>query len=75
MYTPSGRFQPNQRICLSMSDFHPESWNTSWAVSSILVGLQTFMLDNQPTAGSITTSNSQKREYARKSLSFNCRDK
>ncbi|RYG54643.1 hypothetical protein EON66_06865 [archaeon] len=24
MYTPSGRFSPGSRICLSMSDFHPE---------------------------------------------------
>lgn len=24
MYTPSGRFQPATRLCLSMSDFHPE---------------------------------------------------
>lgn len=23
MYTPSGRFQPDKRICFSMSDFHP----------------------------------------------------
>jgi ubiquitin-conjugating enzyme E2 J2 len=27
MLTPSGRFQPNRRLCLSMSDFHPETWN------------------------------------------------
>jgi ubiquitin-protein ligase len=24
MLTPNGRFQPNRRLCLSMSDFHPE---------------------------------------------------
>jgi ubiquitin-protein ligase len=36
MLTPSGRFEPNQRICLSMSDFHPETWNCMWSVSSIL---------------------------------------
>lgn len=27
MITPSGRFQTNTRLCLSMSDFHPETWN------------------------------------------------
>lgn len=27
MLTPSGRFKPNTRLCLSMSDFHPETWN------------------------------------------------
>ena len=26
MLTPSGRFKTNTRLCLSMSDFHPETW-------------------------------------------------
>ena len=26
LVTPSGRFQPNTKLCLSMTDFHPESW-------------------------------------------------
>ena len=25
MFTESGRFQPHMRICLTMSDYHPES--------------------------------------------------
>merc|ERR1711907_779787 len=33
MLTKNGRFQPNRRLCLSMSDFHPESWNPMWSVS------------------------------------------
>ena len=24
--TPSGRFRPETKICMSMSDYHPESW-------------------------------------------------
>ncbi|RCV06247.1 hypothetical protein SETIT_1G148100v2 [Setaria italica] len=32
MTTPSGRFAPHKRICLSMSEFHPESWNPMWSV-------------------------------------------
>lgn len=39
MLTPSGRFKTNRRLCLSMSDFHPESWNPMWSVSTILTGL------------------------------------
>jgi ubiquitin-conjugating enzyme E2 J2 len=38
MLTPSGRFQPNRRLCLSMSDFHPETWNPVWSVETILTG-------------------------------------
>ena len=25
--TPSGRFKPNDQICFSMSNYHPESWD------------------------------------------------
>ena len=37
MYTPSGRFETNTRICLSMSDYHPETWNPSWGIKTILL--------------------------------------
>ena len=48
MFTPSGRFKANRRLCLSMSDFHPESWNPMWSVSTILTGLY-----QRPTTASI----------------------
>ena len=28
---PNGRFEVNKRICLSMSDYHPETWQSSWS--------------------------------------------
>jgi ubiquitin-conjugating enzyme E2 J2 len=74
MVTPSGRFQPSRRLCLSMSDFHPESWNPMWSVSTILTGLYSFMIETAPTLGSIDTSTSQKQKLARQSLDFNVRD-
>lgn len=43
MITPSGRFQINTRLCLSISDFHPDTWNPSWTVSTIIMGLISFM--------------------------------
>lgn len=74
MLTPSGRFKPNRRLCLSMSDFHPESWNPMWSVSTILTGLYSFMVETAPTLGSVETSEVQKRRLARHSLEFNVRD-
>jgi ubiquitin-conjugating enzyme E2 J2 len=73
--TPNGRFQPGRRLCLSMSDFHPESWNPMWSVSTILTGLYSFMLESNATLGSIETTTSQKRHMATVSLEYNCRDK
>mmetsp|Transcript_39508 Transcript_39508/g.58049 ORF Transcript_39508/g.58049 Transcript_39508/m.58049 type:complete len:224 (+) Transcript_39508:449-1120(+) len=74
MLTPSGRFKPNRRLCLSMSDFHPESWNPMWSVSTILTGLYSFMIEKAPTLGSIETTDAQKRKLAKQTLEFNARD-
>jgi ubiquitin-conjugating enzyme E2 J2 len=49
--TPSGRFEPGNKICLSFSDFHPESWNPLWGVSHILLGVQSFFYTDDGTTG------------------------
>lgn len=71
MITPSGRFEPNKRLCLSISDYHPESWNPIWGVKSILVGLLSFMVGSDETLGSMQTSTTVRKEFASKSDAFN----
>jgi ubiquitin-conjugating enzyme E2 J2 len=71
MITPNGRFKTNTRICLSMSDFHPEYWNPSWSVASILTGLLSFMLESSSTTGSIVTSDAEKKLLASQSRKWN----
>lgn len=44
------------RLCLSITDFHPDTWNPAWSVSTILTGLLSFMVEKGPTLGSIETS-------------------
>lgn len=73
--TPNGRFECNKRLCLSISDFHPETWNPSWSMASILTGLLSFMLDSAPTSGSLDTTDEQKQKLAKESLRFNLEDK
>lgn len=74
MCTPQGRFRCDVKLCLSMSDFHPESWNPLWSVGSVLTGLLSFMLGSEDTVGSITTSDVEKRALARASHAWNRRD-
>ncbi|BFG24066.1 ubiquitin-conjugating enzyme E2 34 [Prunus yedoensis var. nudiflora] len=74
MTTPNGRFMTQKKICLSMSDFHPESWNPMWSVSSILTGLLSFMMDNSPTTGSVNTTTAEKQRLAKASLVFNSKN-
>ena len=75
IFTPNGRFKTNTRLCLSMSDFHPESWNPMWSVGTILIGLYSFMQENTPTHGSMESTEGYKREAAKKSLSFNVKNR
>jgi hypothetical protein len=149
MCTPSGRFAPNAKICMSMTgsvdgrrlipvaeadrnehntiagvvcshaDFHPESWQPAWSVGTILTGLVSpctafakkyergvslftaqpvlsccngtavtphamqfvtllacviqlsFMLEEAPTTGSVTSTAQEKQQLAAQSLDFN----
>jgi ubiquitin-conjugating enzyme E2 J2 len=74
MHTPSGRFKPGEKICTTYSDFHPESWTPAWGVTQILIGLQSFMVDTDVTAGSIETDAATKRSLAKTSLEFNVKN-
>jgi len=74
MLTPNGRFKTDTRLCLSMSDFHPETWNPLWSVSSILNGLLSFMLENSPTYGSMNATEQERRKLATQSLAFNVKN-
>lgn len=69
--TPNGRFACNTRLCLSMSDYHPDTWNPAWSVATILTGLLSFMTGNENTTGSITTTDGVKRKWALESKKWN----
>ena len=71
MHTPSGRFQPSTRLCLSISDFHPKSFNPAWEVSTILIGLLSFMTSEEMTTGSISGSDAERKLYAARSRWWN----
>lgn len=34
--------QVNKKICLSISSFHPETWQPSWGIRTALVALMAF---------------------------------
>ncbi|TGO89288.1 hypothetical protein BPOR_0116g00140 [Botrytis porri] len=71
LHTPSGRFQPSTRLCLSISDFHPKSFNPAWEVSTILIGLLSFMTSEEMTTGSVNASKSERRWAASRTRWWN----
>ena len=73
MLTPSGRFQINTRLCMSMSDFHPESWNPMWSVGTILQGIVSFMTSEEVTTGGLQASSADRKKLAQVSQAYNAK--
>ncbi|KEG13145.1 ubiquitin-conjugating enzyme E2 [Trypanosoma grayi] len=69
--TPNGRFKTDTSICLSMSSYHPEEWSPLWGVGTILTGLLSFMIEDEPTTGGVVCSLEKRKRYARESCRYN----
>ncbi|KAM0914116.1 hypothetical protein ACQ4PT_011676 [Festuca glaucescens] len=65
LLTPSGRFEIQKKICLSISNYHPEHWQPSWSVRTALVALIAFMPTNPGGAlGSLDYKKEDRRALA-----------
>ncbi|XP_072975041.1 ubiquitin-conjugating enzyme E2 32-like [Typha angustifolia] len=65
MLTPNGRFETQTKICLSISNHHPEHWQPSWSVRTALVALIAFMPTNPDGAlGSLDYKKEERRTLA-----------
>jgi ubiquitin-conjugating enzyme E2 J1 len=72
--TPSGRFEVNREICLSISGFHEESWMPAWGIRTALVALRTFM-GEEGTAGQVggmEASKEVRQRMAKSSRQWRC---
>jgi len=71
---PFPPFSHSAGICFSFSDYHPESWNPVWTIESILVGLRSFMVENERTAGGTESDEAKKKKFAAQSHKSNGED-
>ncbi|XAR49689.1 Ubiquitin--protein ligase [Bertholletia excelsa] len=68
LLTPNGRFETQTKICLSISNHHPEHWQPSWSVRTALTALIAFMPTNPNGAlGSLDYKKEERRALAIKS--------
>ncbi|KAK7403950.1 hypothetical protein QQX98_010281 [Neonectria punicea] len=71
--TPSGRFEANREICLSISGHHEETWQPAWGVRTALVALRSFMeTDARGQLGGLETTDAVRQRLAAESSSFKC---
>ncbi|KAI3730110.1 hypothetical protein L6452_18786 [Arctium lappa] len=68
LLTPNGRFETQTKICLSISNHHPEHWQPSWSVRTALTALIAFMPTSPNGAlGSLDYKKEERRVLAIKS--------
>ena len=71
--SPSGRFEVNREICLSISDHHEETWLPAWGVRTAVVALRGFMeSEPQGQVGAIECGDDQRRAIADTSGLWKC---
>lgn len=73
--TANGRFETGKKICLSISGYHPETWQPSWSIRTALLALIGFMpTPGQGTIGSLEYTPEERKKLAKKSTTFACEE-
>ncbi|RAH67675.1 ubiquitin-conjugating enzyme E2 [Aspergillus aculeatinus CBS 121060] len=71
--TPSGRFEVNREICLSISGHHEETWQPAWGIRTALIALRSFMDgDARGQVGGLDVGEEVRRRYAVASRGWRC---
>ncbi|RAL04799.1 ubiquitin-conjugating enzyme E2 [Aspergillus ibericus CBS 121593] len=71
--TPSGRFEVNREICLSISGHHEETWQPAWGIRTALIALRSFMDgDAKGQVGGLDVGVEVRRRYAVESRDWCC---
>eukprot|EP00871_Galdieria_phlegrea_P000082 jgi/Galph1/1074/GphlegSOOS_G5742.1 len=72
LLTPNGRFEVGQRICLTISSYHEETWQPSWGISTILLALCSLFPSKPEGIGSIDSDPEVQRKLSAESRLFRC---
>ena len=71
--TPNGRFEVGMKICLTVSAHHPETWQPSWSIRTVLTAITGFMpTPGGGAIGSIDYSPEVRHSMALESVNWRC---
>lgn len=69
--TPNGRWKTKEKICLSISNYHPEHWQPAWGVRTILEAIISFMTaPGEGAIGAIEVPAEERKRLAKASLKY-----
>jgi len=73
LLTPTGRFEINKKICLSISGHHPESWQPSWSIRTALMAIIGFLPSpGKGAIGALDYPSEERKKLAKRSKDWKC---
>ena len=81
VFTPSGRFEINKKLCTSFSGYHQDLYSPSLNIAGMLHGLISFMTDSvdkpesKGIGGIYNSTKEDKQKLAKDSRNFNMKNK
>ncbi|KCV68340.1 ubiquitin-conjugating enzyme E2 J1 [Fonticula alba] len=73
--TPSGRFEVNTKICLSVTTHHREDWQPAWDIRTVCLSMMSHMLSpSEGAIGALEVSAEERKLLAIKSHDFVCKE-
>ena len=73
LLNPNGRFELHKKICLSISGYHPESWQPSWSIRTAILAIIAFMpTKGEGAIGALDYSIEERKTLAKKSRLYSC---
>ena len=71
--TENGRFQTNTKICLTISNYHPEYWQPAWGIRTALMAIiSMFPVKDPASLGSLVSTTDDIMYFAKKSREYIC---
>ncbi|CAO3609413.1 unnamed protein product [Cunninghamella blakesleeana] len=71
--TPNGRFELHTKVCLSVTDHHPEFWRPSWGIRTVLLAIMGFLpTPSKGALGGLDYPKEERQRLAKKSKTWTC---
>ena len=71
--TKNGRFEVGRKICLSISAYHPETWQPAWGLRLMLQALISFFpTPGEGAIGAVEATDEVRRALAERSRAYSC---
>ncbi|KAI8100058.1 non-canonical ubiquitin conjugating enzyme 1 [Halteromyces radiatus] len=71
--TPNGRFELNTKVCLSITDHHPEFWQPAWGIRTVLLAIMGFFPTSAKGAvGGLDYPKDERQRLAKISKDWRC---